>query len=70
MFGVSYANKFEGMVKLFDIDPNICLIDYDKLSESKDKVRLFTENFGSIENSVKNNIQKVKLETSNNYAHG
>ena len=70
MFGVSYANKFEGMVKLFDIDPNICLVDYDKLSESKEKIRLFTENFDSIENSVKNNIQKVKLETSNNYAHG
>lgn len=70
MFGVSYANKFEGMVRLFDIDPNICLIDYDKLSEAKEKIKLFTENFDSIESSVKNNIQKVKLETSNNYAHG
>lgn len=70
MFGVSYANKFEGMVKLFGIDPDVCLIDYDKLSESKEKIRLFTENFGSIENSVKNNIQQVKLETSNNYTHG
>lgn len=70
MFGVSYANKFEGMVKLFDVDPNSCLIDYDKLSESKEKIRLFTENFAAIENSVKKNIQKVKLETSNNYTHG
>jgi uncharacterized membrane protein (DUF106 family) len=70
MFGVSYANKFEGMVKLFDVDPNSCLIDYDKLSESKEKIRLFTKNFAAIENSVKKNIQKVKLETSNNYTHG
>lgn len=70
MFGVSYANKFEGMVKLFDVDPNSCLIDYDKLNESKDKIRLFTKNFAAIENSVKKNIQKVKLETSNNYTHG
>lgn len=70
MFGVSYANKFEGMVKLFDVDPNSCLIDYDKLSESKEKIRLFTKNFTAIENSVKKNIQKVKLETSNNYTHG
>lgn len=70
MFGVSYANKFEGMVKLFDVDPDSCLIDYDKLGESEEKIRLFTKNFASIENSVKNNIQKVKLETSNNYTHG
>lgn len=70
MFGVSYANKFEGMVKLFGIDPNICLIDYDKLNESREKVRLFTENFDSIESNVKDHIQKVKLETTNNYAHG
>lgn len=70
MFGVSYANKFEGMVKLFDVDPNTCLIDYDKLSESKEKILLFTKNFAAIEDSVKKNIQKVKLETSNNYTHG
>ncbi|WGQ12463.1 polysaccharide pyruvyl transferase family protein [Pedobacter gandavensis] len=70
MFGVSYANKFEGMVKLFDIDPNLCLIDYDKLDNSKEKIRLFTENFPAIQNSVHKHISSVKLETTNNYTYG
>lgn len=70
MFGVSYANKFEGMVKLFEIDPDHCLIDYDKLKDSKEKIRLFTKNFSAIQGSVKKNIGGVKLETSNNYTHG
>lgn len=70
MFGISYANKFEGMVKLFDVDPDTCLIDYDKLKDSKEKILLFTKNFKAIEHNVKKNIGKVKLETSNNYTHG
>lgn len=70
MFGVSYANKFEGMVKLFEIDPAICLIDYDKLKDSKEKIGLFTKNFKAIQSSVQKNISSVKLETSNNYTNG
>ncbi|WP_316819932.1 polysaccharide pyruvyl transferase family protein [Pedobacter gandavensis] len=70
MFGVSYANKFEGMVKLFEIDPKLCLIDYDKLDNSKEQIRLFTQNFSTIQDCVEKNINGVKLETTNNYTYG
>lgn len=67
MFGIAYANKFEGMVKLFKIDPKICLIDYDNMRESRDQINLFLINLKDSKVKVAENIQNVQLNTFKNF---
>lgn len=69
MFGIAYANKFEGMVRLFDLDPNLCLVDYDKmnLDLTKNKVDSFCNLQQKIIEKVNIRLELVQQDTQNNF---
>lgn len=67
MFGISYANKFEGMLRLFDINPKYCLISYTELERSEQVVDSFIANLENMKNSLRITLSTVKMETIKNY---
>jgi polysaccharide pyruvyl transferase WcaK-like protein len=66
MFGVCYANKFEGMVRLFGINPEFCLIEYNDLTHSEEIIDGFINNFDDIKYKTEG-IGFVKKTTLKNY---
>lgn len=66
MFGICYANKFEGMVQLFGISPEKCLVEYDDLTESQKVIDQFIYDFEEIKSKTKN-IEYIKEDTFKNY---
>lgn len=67
MFGISYANKFEGMVKLFDVNPQHCLVNYDELKSVNGEVGLFINNYAAIKSNVAKNLEQVRQDTRSNF---
>lgn len=67
MFGISYANKFEGMVRLFNIDPQHCLVNYDELKAVNGEIGLFINNYTAIKDNVAKNLEQVKQDTRSNF---
>lgn len=59
MFGICYANKFEGMLRLFDIDPDNSLVDYTDMNNSSEIVDKFLNDIDNQIVNIKNNIEKV-----------
>ena len=55
MFGICYANKFEGLLKLFHIDPSNSLVDYTEMNGSEKIVDDFIQDIDN---------QKEKISTS------
>ncbi len=47
MFGICYADKFEGMLRLFDIDPGHSLIDYTEMEKGVQVVSVFLDDLDS-----------------------
>lgn len=66
MFGIAYANKFEGMLKLFNVKPSMCLADYDKMLSSDSQIKDFVNNFPEIQQNVTHSLPKVTGDTHNN----
>ncbi|PZP40289.1 MAG: hypothetical protein DI598_19410 [Pseudopedobacter saltans] len=64
MFGISYANKFEGMLRLFEIDPTTSLVDYTEMDKGLAVVSKFINDIENQYHSISENIGKVK-ELSN-----
>ncbi|WP_447642210.1 MULTISPECIES: polysaccharide pyruvyl transferase family protein [Chitinophagaceae] len=60
MFGICYANKFEGMLRLFDVDPNNALVDYTEMNQSGEIIDRFLNDIENQYYKIKNNMQKVR----------
>ena len=60
MFGISYYNKFEGLMRLFNVNPKITLVDYDKMGLTEDTVNHFIDNYDSINNAISENLNIVQ----------
>lgn len=63
MFGVAYANKFEGMVKLFSIDPDKCLIEFTDIPNQLSVVSSFIANFPSFKSKVEASLPEIRRNT-------
>lgn|GEM_PF-2882087 len=60
MFGICYANKFEGMLRLFDIDPTVSLVDYTEMETGEEIVDKFLNDIEKQYDHIGKNIEKVK----------
>lgn len=60
MFGVCYANKFEGMLRLFDINPDCSLVDYTEMDKGQPIVDLFLQNLTHFTNKIVNHLDNIK----------
>lgn len=60
MFGICYANKFEGMLRLFDIDPENALVDYTEMDKSELIIDKFLNDIDNQYSKIKENIEKVQ----------
>lgn len=60
MLGITYANKFAGMLKLFGINPDNCLVDYQHLDKGEDVVTRFIDNLNLNKGLINDNLEKVK----------
>lgn len=59
MFGICYANKFEGMLRLFDIDPSISLVDYTAMNQLNENINLFLNDIENQYVKIEGNIEKI-----------
>ncbi len=60
MFGICYANKFEGMLRLFGINPDNALVDYTEMDKSENIVTNFLNDIDNQYSKIKENIENVK----------
>ena len=60
MFGISYYNKFEGLMRLFNVNPKITLVDYDKMGTTEVIVNNFIDNYEVTAESIINNLNIVQ----------
>ncbi len=67
MFGITYADKFEGMIQLFGIDPYCCLIDYHNIADSKAQVSCFKQKIKEVNNKVSDALPSVLEICKTNY---
>ncbi|MGS2738013.1 polysaccharide pyruvyl transferase family protein [Sinomicrobium sp. M5D2P17] len=66
MLGVSYQDKFTGLVKLFGADPKYTVLDYTNLTDYQNVVKSFFEHLNDIhENVIKNHPLVIDLAKKN-----
>ena len=63
MFGICYANKFEGMLRLFEIDPDRNLIDYTVLADCVKVVPLFLHDLDENRLKIETFLPRVKKQS-------
>lgn len=63
MFGICYANKFEGMLQLFEIEPENCLVDYTALADCSKVVPLFLEHLDENSRKIAKYLPRVKEQS-------
>lgn len=66
MFGIEYQNKFSGLQKLFEVNPDISLIDYTRIPEQIDRTSDFLLHLEDFRRSVAKNIDPI-VNLSTNY---
>lgn len=66
MFGICYANKFEGMLKLFSVEPSKCLVDYTDMQNCSSVVDSFLSSYTEIESLITKNLSSVQAVTKKN----
>ncbi|MDR6809228.1 polysaccharide pyruvyl transferase WcaK-like protein [Dyadobacter sp. BE34] len=66
MYGICYANKFEGMLKLFDIDPSICLVDYTDMKNSSSTIKSFLDEQDKLIAQIDKKLPEVQFNTQSN----
>ena len=59
MFGVCYYNKFEGLQKMFGIDTNSTLINYNNVNQELIVVSRFFEKYAENLNNIQSNLPKI-----------
>lgn len=68
MFGIAYANKFEGMLRSFDLNPSWCLVEYTNMHDNNIQVGKFVNNFELIKHNIGKQVSAVKDTTFENYS--
>lgn len=63
MLGIAYEDKFSGLQKLFSIDVESSLVDYNELEKAEYIIAQFMSKLPEFKNNVKENLPKV-LELS------
>lgn len=66
MFGITYNDKFEGIIKMFKISPDLCLINYHKINDPEDCVMNFINNYDLISSLIHNNLLSIKTSSELN----
>ncbi len=59
MFGIAYANKFEGLLNMFQVDAKLCLIDYRNMDSSNDQIKGFLDLLPEMKEKVTEHLQLV-----------
>ena len=63
MFGICYANKFEGMLQLFEIEPENSLVDYTALAACSEVVPLFLKHLDENSSKIARYLPRVKEQS-------
>ena len=67
MYGISYFNKFEGLQKMFDVNPDESLVNADALASLPPNITTFCNNLTKYKASVERNVSDVIKEAYRNY---
>lgn len=69
MFGITYENKFSGLQKLFEIQPNRSLVDYDNIEDLINIFDLFIKDYDKNLESIERNLNSVIELSKCNFNH-
>ncbi|MFT4204992.1 MAG: polysaccharide pyruvyl transferase family protein [Chitinophagaceae bacterium] len=59
MFGICYAHKFEGMLRLFEIEPDNALVDYTEMDKGGEVVAKFLNDLDNQHYRIEKNTEKI-----------
>jgi polysaccharide pyruvyl transferase WcaK-like protein len=59
MYGIDYQDKFEGLLKFFDVNPDYYMVDYNKISSKEKNIEQFTDFLPLFELKIKEKLESV-----------
>ncbi|MEJ5145913.1 polysaccharide pyruvyl transferase family protein [Sphingobacterium sp. MYb388] len=69
MFGITYENKFSGLQRFFEIDPDRSLVDYKNLEQVEHVLPLFLQDLEQNRIKLQNHLLRVRELSNRNFQH-